>query len=192
MTEENKPFISLAWREWLEMQDITQLESSLRQRVQNAETQEGADKDHTLREIAMIEEEMKRRDQAAKTRADFFPRITIRSAKDASLIAQLLHEHAREVIATTERILQFKRLKDLGFPVAVHFVVDDSGETTDDFDRVLQDLGARAIDTAELLGCVSEEIIRLKDAEGVELSEEEAATFKAMTDLVDGVKGEES
>lgn len=187
-------FISGAWREWLETQTRQQLEQSLGERERLAATQEsGTDEHtHTLREIAMLRDEFKRRDDAQRTREQFFPRITLRKRSDASLLGQLLHTHAKEVISMSQQVMQYKRLSDAGFPIGVQFVDPMSGETSDDIDQILSDLAERAIYAAELLAAVSEEMLRLKDEEGVNLSDAENEAFGAIVQLVEEVRKEES
>lgn len=183
--------ISGAWRDWLETQTPEQLRTSMDERMQQVRTLESGDhKEHLLREIGMIESEIRRREEAERVRAQFFPRVTLRNMKDAQLLAQLLHAHAQEVLALTQQTLQYKRLADSGFPLSVQFY-NERGEVTSDIDAVLQDLGNRAIYAAELLGAVSEEMLRLRDTEGVELTEKENEAFGEMVKLVEQMKEEE-
>lgn len=183
--------ISGAWREWLETQTPEQLRSSMAERADQVRTLESGDqKEHLLREIGMIESEIRRREEAERVRAQFFPRVTLRNMKDAQLLAQLLHAHAQEVLNLTQQTMQYKRLADSGFPLSVQFF-NERGEVTSDIEAVLQDLGDRAIYTAELLGAVSEEMLRLRDTEGVELSERENETFGEIVRLVEEMKGDE-
>lgn len=182
--------ISHAWRAWLETQTEAQLQTSLGERERLIMTQEsGSDEHtHTLREIEMIREEYARRLEAERVKAEFFPRITIRNVKDAKLLAQLLHTHAQEVLSMSQQVLQYKRLSDAGFPIGVQFMDPMTGETSNDIDAVLSDLAERAIYTAELLGSVSEEMLRLKSDEGVELDERENEIFGQIVRLVGEMK----
>lgn len=184
--------ISHAWRTWLESQDTRQLETSLGERERLVMTQKAGSEEHThtLREMEMIRAEFKRREEAERVRAEFFPRISIRNVRDAKLLAQLLHSHAQEVLSMSQQVLQYKKLSDAGFPIVVQFMDPMTGENTDDIDAVLSDLAERAIYTAELLGSVSEEMLRLKSDEGVELDERENEIFGQIVRLVENMKEE--
>lgn len=194
MTEpkKNRPHVSLAWREWLETQTTTQLTSSLAEREKVVLNLDGADRDHMMREIEMIKDEFKRRDSAVFVRDEFFPRITMRNARDAVLLAHLLHSHAVETIEMAEKVAQIKLLHDAGYKMNVSFTDINTGKATQDFEQVQKDLAEGALHTAELLASVSEELQRLRESEGVKLSEKEAADFDAIANLVQEVKGEES
>lgn len=186
--------VSQAWRAWLETQTEAQLQTSLGERERLVMTQEsGSDEHaHTLREIEMIRDEYKRREEAERVKNQFFPRITLRKLTDASLLGQLLHTHAREVISMSQNVMQYKRLSEAGFPIGVQFVDPMTGETSNDIDQILHDLGERAIYAAELLAAVSEEMLRLRDEEGVNLSDTEKEAFGAIVQLVEEVRKDES
>lgn len=192
MTDEQH--ISGAWREWLETQTPEQLRTSMDERMQQvANMHEGVDpmRETLLREIGMIDAEIRRREESQRLRDQFFPRISLRNIRDAKLLAQLLHAHAQEVLGMSQQVLQYKRLADSGFPIGVHFMDPMTGETSNDIDQVLSDLAERAIFTAELLGAVSEEMLRLKSDEGVELDEHENEIFDGIVRLVQEMKGDE-
>ena len=182
--------ISHAWRTWLESQTEAQLQTSLgeRERLVMTQTAGTEEHSHTLREIEMIREEYKRRQEEERVKAEFYPRIKIRGLRDASLIAQLLHSHAQEVLGMSQQVLQYKKLSDAGFPIGVKFVDPMTGKESDDIDAILSDLAERAIFTAELLGSVSEEMLRLRSDEGVELDERENEVFEGIVRLVQEMK----
>lgn len=186
--------VSGAWREWLETQSPEQLRTSMDERMQQvANMHEGVDpmREHLLREIGMIDAEIRRREESQRLRDQFFPRISLRNIRDAKLLAQLLHVHAQEVLGMSQQVLQYKKLADAGFPIGVKFVDPMTGAENTDIDEVMSDLAERAIFTAELLGAVSEEMIRLKSDEGVELDEHENEIFAGIVKLVQEMKGDE-
>lgn len=186
-------FISGAWREWLEGQTVAQLNSSLANRRDLLAHEPNGNEMSLQKEIDMIERELVRRaEEANKTREAFFPRITLRKMKDATLLGQLLHSHAQDVMAMSQHVLQYKKLSDAGFPIGVTFMDPASGESSNDIEQVLSDLAERALYAAELLAAVSEEMLRLKDEEGVNLSDAENKAFDAIAQLVKDVKERES
>lgn len=183
MTENRTPH---AWRAWLESQDTRQLDTSLIERERLALSQEvgSEDHNHTLREIEMIREEFARRKEAERVREEFFPRVTMRNAKDAQLMAQLLHAHALELLDSMQSVMQLKMAQDMGLPITATFIGRVSGQGTQDADQVLSDLGKRAVDTADFLAAVSSELMRLNDDSGIALTDEEKNSFDAIIEMI--------
>lgn len=180
------------WKLWLETQSMEQLKMSLSGREEELPKVEGEKaKELLTREIGMLREELARREEAERVKANFFPRVMIRNMKDAQIIGQLLHAHAVEVIGMSQNVMQYKRLEMHGFPVEINFTDPMTGQTTRDIDQVLSDLTDRALYTAELLAAVSGEIARLSDDENVTLNESEKDAFAEIVRLATSLRKEQ-